>query len=88
MRHNQELIFVEVRYRSGIRFGDGAASVNFRKQRKIIRCAEYFLQHHHQYTQIPCRIDVVSVTMKQKSMEKKSSEHGPAIDWIPNAIQA
>ncbi|MCI0507690.1 MAG: YraN family protein [Gammaproteobacteria bacterium] len=88
MQQNQELVFVEVRYRSGIRFGDGAESVNFRKQQKIIRCAEYFLQHHRQYTLIPCRIDVVSVTMQQKSMGKKSVEQGQAIDWIPNAIQA
>ena len=83
MQHNRELVFVEVRCRSQIRYGDGAESVNFRKQQKIIKCAEYYLQQHSRYTRIPCRIDVVSITTG-----KKSGGHDPEINWIPNAIQA
>lgn len=83
MQHKSELVFVEVRYRGQGRFGDGAESVDFRKQQKIIKCAEHFLQHHKQYSQHPCRIDVISI-----SRQINIAQSRPAIDWIPNAFQA
>ncbi|MDX1812162.1 MAG: YraN family protein [Gammaproteobacteria bacterium] len=83
MQHHGTLIFVEVRYRKQHQFGDGAESVDFRKQQKIIRAAEFFLQQHRQYTQSPCRIDVISISRHAKTSPSQSE-----IDWIPNAIQA
>ncbi|WP_455221712.1 YraN family protein [Kaarinaea lacus] len=83
MQHDSALVFVEVRYRKQNQFGDGAESVDFRKQQKIIKTAEYFLQQHRQYTQSPCRVDVISISRHTKTSPSQS-----VIDWIPNAIQA
>ncbi len=43
MRDGQSLVFVEVRYRRDDRFGGGAASVDWRKRRKLVLAAQLFL---------------------------------------------
>jgi len=82
MQDDGALVFIEVRYRKQSDFGDGAESVDFRKQQKIIRSAEHFLQQHRQYSQSPCRIDVISIS------KLHNTDCQEAINWIPNAIQA
>lgn len=82
MQDDGALVFIEVRYRKQSDFGDGAESVDFRKQQKIIRSAEHFLQQHRQYSQSPCRIDVISIS------KQDNTDCQEAINWIPNAIQA
>ncbi len=77
MQHKDYLVFVEVRFRKHHQFGTGADSVNYFKQRKILKTAEFFLQRHVNYRYYPCRIDVVSI--------------GPGnsdVDWITNAVEA
>jgi putative endonuclease len=59
MTDHDELVFVEVRFRSRTEFGDGAASVDFRKQQRLISAARHYLQHRGD--ERPCRFDVVSV---------------------------
>ncbi len=83
MQQDSELVFVEVRYRKRTNFGSGAESVDFRKQQKILRSAEHFLQNHARYRSNPCRIDVISITNPAKHAGSTVE-----IDWIPNAIQA
>ena len=83
MHHQTELVFVEVRYRKHTNFGSGAESVDYRKQQKILKSAEHFLQCHNKYAKQPCRIDVVSITAPDKTSAQQAD-----IDWIPNAIQA
>ncbi|MGE5094194.1 MAG: YraN family protein [Betaproteobacteria bacterium] len=53
------LVFVEVRLRSGSRFGGGAESVDLRKQRRIVMAARHFLMALGR--EPPCRFDVVSL---------------------------
>jgi putative endonuclease len=61
-RDGAVLVFVEVKTRSGRRFGAAAEAVTFAKQRRIARLAgEYLLRHR--MAACPCRFDVVSVTM-------------------------
>jgi len=61
-RHGDQLVFVEVRSRHGKEAVDPVYSVNTRKQRKIIKAAQYYLTTR--YTQYPvCRFDVVIVTL-------------------------
>ncbi|HUH59385.1 MAG TPA: YraN family protein [Candidimonas sp.] len=59
------LAFIEVRQRQSSRYGGAAASVNRRKQVRLIRTAQYFLpqlaQRHFRGRLPPCRFDVVSV---------------------------
>lgn len=83
MQNNAELVFIEVRYRKQTKFGSGAESVDYRKQKKILKSAEHFLQSHSKYAALPCRIDVVSITAANNTSDQESK-----IDWIPNAIQA
>lgn len=83
MQHKKELVFVEVRYRKHTGFGSGAETIDYRKQQKIIKSAEHFLQSRSRYAALPCRIDVVSITTPHKPNNQQ-----PDIDWLPNAIQA
>jgi len=83
MQHDTELVFVEVRYRKHTSFGSGAETVDYRKQQKILKSAEHYLQSHSKYATLPCRIDVISITAAHKTSDQESD-----IDWIPNAIQA
>jgi putative endonuclease len=54
------LVFVEVKTRTGKRFGEAAEAVTCTKQRRIALLAhEYLLRHC--VSDCPCRFDVVSV---------------------------
>lgn len=72
MRHDQVLVFVEVRYRRGDRFGGAAASVDRRKQARLIATAGYYLQRHP--TDLPCRFDVVAIGAQDR------------LEWFQNAF--
>ncbi|RLQ23718.1 YraN family protein [Seongchinamella sediminis] len=76
-RHGQYLVFVEVRSRGNPRFTSAAASVDRRKQRKLLRTAQFFLQQHPQLAQLPCRFDVIA-------FEPRQSRASP--DWIAGAF--
>ena len=58
-REGATLVFVEVRLRSGARFGGAAASVTASKQRRIQHAARHYLSRLA--TQPPCRFDVVTL---------------------------
>ncbi|TAM86769.1 MAG: YraN family protein [Candidimonas sp.] len=59
------LAFVEVRYRGSDRYGGAAASVNQRKQQRLIRAARFFLpaitRRHFPNGSPPCRFDVIAL---------------------------
>lgn len=74
--HSQSLVFVEVRYRKNSCFGGAAASVDKKKQQKIIKTAQYYLAWHRQYAEVDCRFDVISIQSDQELM------------WIKNAFNA
>ncbi|MDH5361465.1 MAG: YraN family protein [Gammaproteobacteria bacterium] len=77
MLQDTKLIFVEVKYRTGTQYGYASEAVDHRKQQKIIRSAEYFLQQHPQLAEMQCRFDVISFT-------------GPGlqIEWLPDAFSS
>ncbi len=54
------LCFVEVKYRSGARFGAASEAVDARKQHTIIMTARYYLQQQGYCDETPCRFDVVA----------------------------
>jgi putative endonuclease len=76
MLDGEELVFVEVRFRSNERFGGGAATVDPRKQRRLVRAAEHYLMQRRK-ADSPCRFDVVSVA---------KTHYRLCFDWIPNAF--
>jgi putative endonuclease len=78
-RDGDTLVFVEVRYRSSAAFGGGAASVDVGKRRKLVHAAQSFLSQHRQYSNLPCRFDVV---------EADGDPQAPRINWLRDAFRA
>lgn len=74
------LAIVEVRQRVRSDFGGALASVNARKQRKLIRAARFFLQRRPEWRRYSVRFDVVG-------MEGEPSGTYRMI-WIKNAFHA
>ena len=80
-RDGQSLVFIEVRARSNPHFAGAAASVDRRKQARILRTAELFMQHHPQWADLACRFDVVA-------FEPPHSAGSPQLRWIRAAFTA
>lgn len=59
MRDGATLVFVEVRQRSGTRFGGAAASIGPAKQARLWRAAQVFLLRHPSAP--ACRFDAVCI---------------------------
>jgi putative endonuclease len=74
MRDQHTLVFVEVRLRSHQAFASAADSIDHRKQQKLIRAAQFYLQTHDLNT--PCRFDAILFDNTQYR----------APNWIRNAI--
>ena len=80
-QQGEQLIFVEVRARSNRYFESAAGSVNWRKQERIRRTAQLFLQLHPHRANMPCRFDVIA-------FEPPGSKSGRQIRWIRSAFTA
>ena len=61
MLDQQQLAFIEVRYRKNSSFGGGLESVDWRKQNKLRKAAAHFLIKYAQYANFSCRFDVIGV---------------------------
>ena len=70
------LVFVEVRMRTGSRFGGAAVSVDSMKQKRIERAAQHWLLAHYGDRWPVCRFDVVTI------------DAGGTIEWIRDAFQS
>jgi putative endonuclease len=80
-RDGETLVFIEVRYRQDDSHGSALESVTPAKQRKIVRCARYFLMKHPQLSNLPCRFDIVGIC-------PDAVHPGIRFDWLRNAFQA
>jgi len=69
-------VFVEVRLRSSNAFGGAAASIDARKQVKLLKTAQFYLSEFKRIP--PCRFDAVLM----QSADTKQ------IEWIKNAFTA
>src|SRR5450631_3769676 len=74
------LVIVEVRQRARVDFGGAPASVNWRKQRKIIRATQFFLQRQTQWRGRAMRFDVVALD--------GLPDRAHRIVWIKDAFRA
>ena len=72
------LAIVEVRTRSSSRFGGAAASVDVRKQQRLIRASAQFLQQHKDLARLRVRFDVVVVS--------ELGNPTPQIQWLRHAF--
>lgn len=78
MRHQGELVFVEVRLRRPTSFGAGLDTVARQKQRRIINTAKWYQQKMEYWG--PIRFDVVSIEWVEGSQ--------PKIEHIKDAFEA
>lgn len=76
LKDRDTLVFVEVRLRSRSDFGGAAASIDARKQHKLILAAQHYLANVS--PQPPCRFDALLLA---------SAEGGEGIEWLKNAFQ-
>ncbi|HLS99317.1 MAG: YraN family protein [Porticoccaceae bacterium] len=60
-REGDTLVFAEVRLRADHRFGDGAASIDPRKQQRLARTAAHYLATEVRGPEPPCRFDALSL---------------------------
>jgi putative endonuclease len=71
------IVFVEVKTRTGHGFGTPLEAVEFRKQRKMIQAAQYFLSAKGLH-QREARFDVVGISWLK---------HEPVVEHIENAFE-
>ena len=92
------IVFVEVRYRATPGFGGALASIDWKKQRKMTRVANAWLQRNASSTQV-ARIDVITLepmiseglqTPTSSTQELTANIHiwkNHRLQWIPNAVE-
>ena len=71
-RDGTTLVFIEVRKRANMRFGGAHASIDWRKQQRIVRAAQHYLLGFR--TPPPCRFDAILV-------------EGETVEWLRDAFQ-
>ena len=76
MQDGPTLVFIEVRLRAASRYGSPAETIGRRKQQRLIRTAQQYLQTHRDAR---ARFDVIAIT---------TGDHAPRIQWIKDAFSA
>ena len=79
MTDGDELVFVEVKTRTGEFAGRASEAVSRDKRRKIITSAEWFISAHPPYQDMIWRCDIVAVTIHPRTGH-------PKIDHFVNAL--
>jgi putative endonuclease len=89
MRDKTSLVFIEVRYRQNPYFGSSLETINWTKQNKVIKTAEYYLLTHHLSEKTACRFDVVGVKPSVLDLQQTvsiSKLSRAQVEWIKNAF--
>ncbi|MBL8266719.1 YraN family protein [Steroidobacter sp.] len=77
MMDGNTLVIVEVRYRSSKDYGGPAASIDWRKQKRLALATEHLLMKKPELRRHPARFDVIAITAGKAEHE---------IDWIKRAF--
>lgn len=64
---NEELVFIEVKARSNIKFGYPAEAVNYKKMKKIINTAKYYILKNN-LNNIPIRFDIIEIYLNENKI--------------------
>lgn len=76
MRHEQALVFVEVRNRKSQNYGSPIETVTKSKQQRIIKTAQHYIMSHNISASEQIRFDVVGIT----------DQSSQPIQWVQNAF--
>ena len=79
-KEGDAILFVEVKTRTSEAFGPPHLAVHQRKQRQIVRVAQWFLAERRLH-ETACRFDVLAVTFL-------NDEVTPRIQWVRDAFPA
>jgi putative endonuclease len=79
-RERGVLVFIEVKARTSNAFGPPHLAVHRRKQRQIVRAAQWYLAEQRT-PDAPSRFDVLAVTFRKDGSP-------PRIDWVKDAFPA
>lgn len=77
-KDRQTYCFIEVKSRSGDKFGTALEAVDRKKKERMTRAALWYLQSHR-LTEHPCRFDVVAI--------QSDGAEEPKIEWLQNAFE-
>jgi putative endonuclease len=77
-RDGDVLVIAEVRFRASNRYGGAAASVDGRKQQRLIRAAAQLLQRSRDFSHLPVRFDVICVS--------ETGAATPRVEWFQHAF--
>jgi putative endonuclease len=61
VKHKNQLVFVEVKTRTSEKFGTGAESVDYWKQRRLVKTAKMLMAKRLDWAELVWRFDVVQV---------------------------
>lgn len=75
MQHEQQLVFVEVKYRKSEQFGGAIHALSATKQQRLRRSVAYYLASKHLNNQA-VRIDFIAI----------QGDNNPQIKWIQNIL--
>jgi putative endonuclease len=78
-REGEAILFIEVKARTSRRFGPPQLAVHRRKQRQIVRTAQWFLTERRT-PEVACRFDVLAVDFV--------GDEPPRIQWVRDAFPA
>lgn len=79
MRDGNDIVFVEVRSRTRVDYGDALESITPSKIKKIIKAATLFLQKKGWLYSVSSRFDVIAIQYHNGQ---------PQLSWIKNAFLA
>jgi len=79
------LAFVEVRMRCRNRFTRAAATVDARKQRKLLRSAAIYLGRHRRFSDHAIRFDVIGIDTDRTTFSPAPGEF--TIQWLKDAFR-
>lgn len=77
MKDKEDIVFVEVRSKTRIDYGNALESVNKHKIKKIIKAATHFLQKKKWLYKVTSRFDIIAIHPIAGKMQ---------LDWIKNAF--
>ena len=89
VKHDQILVFVEVKARSMGSYARASEVISVAQQRRIIKTAQLFLQYSLDYVDYACRFDVICFDFPQKIAKKVQLDFSKLqydLQWIESAF--
>lgn len=77
MQDQEDIVFVEVRRRGRVDYGNAIESITKTKMNKLIKTAKHFLQAKKWLDKVSSRFDVIAIHPIQGKMQ---------LEWIKNAF--